>query len=387
MKYKPILTLSTLFLVLASCSKEANKIPKEVILNLDEISLTVDVHSEKQNEFLNSIDHIAYIDEHISEFGNESNSTPIPVSFSWNEENELSQKANKYILTISENNDLSNPLTYVTKSLSYDVYNLKINTRYFYQLTSIHSGTSFLSSIQEFTINVHAPRNLYVEGVENIRDLGGWNIGDSKIFKLGMLYRTAQFNYDNSLFDSKPTKKGKKVLLDELKIKTEIDLRRTIDFDGYDEAQSTSSSPLGSTVKYISTPMYYGKSNIFTRSENKDSIKTFFNALADESNYPIAFHCVRGTDRTGALAYALGALVGMNEDDLITDYLFSDFAKIGDPIKYSTISGNEFYVRGIANSEGTTLSEKAKNYLHNTCEIEIDVLDAIIDILTEEMAY
>ena len=53
MKYKSILTLSTLFLILTSCSKEAIKVPEEVILNLDEISLTVDVHSEKQNEFLN----------------------------------------------------------------------------------------------------------------------------------------------------------------------------------------------------------------------------------------------------------------------------------------------------------------------------------------------
>ena len=221
--------------------------------------------------------------------------------------------------------------------------------------------------------------------MENVRDLGGWYIGENKTFKQGMIYRTAQFNYGGQLnsYVSKPSKEGKNTLLKELKIKTDIDLRRTIAFDDYDEVNGIKSSPLGKSVKYVSCPMVYGNSNIFTRNSNVNSIKLFFNTLANPNNYPVAFHCMRGTDRTGALAYVIGALVGMSEDDLMLDYLFSDLANIGNPVKASTINGSEFFVQGIANSEGSSLSEKTKNYLVNTVGVEVSTLNTIIDILAE----
>ena len=388
MKYKSLSVLSLLMVLATACSKDAVKIPKEVRLDVSDIVATVDIHSSDQKSFLESADPVTYIDNNISDFGHSSNSAPSPVTFFWEEANDLNQKANKYVLSISENVDMSDSLEYSTKKLSFDVFNLKLKTRYYYQIKSIHSGKSFLSSIKEFTIDSYAPRNIYVDGVENVRDLGGWNIGENKIFKQGMIYRTSQFNYGGvNTFVSSPSKEGKNSLLNELKIKTDIDLRRNSDFDGYDEVNGITSSPLGKNVKYVSAPMQYGNSNIFTSSRNKNSIKTFFNTLANEDNYPVAFHCVRGTDRTGALAYVIGALVGMSSEDLIKDYLFSDFANIGDPVRYSTISGEDFYVQGIANSEGANLSEKTKNYLHNTVGVEISTLEAIKDILVEEMTY
>ena len=386
MKYKTLLTSLTLTLLLTGCAKDAVKVPKEVTLSVLEISSSVEIHTEKQKELIFASDPASLID---NTYGKTSLSAPLPVTFSWSETNDLEQAASKYILRINEYGS-SDFLEYTTKENSYDVYNLKINILYNYQVISVHSNKKFASETQRFTINQVAPRNIYVEGVENIRDLGGWDIGENKFYRQGKIYRTAQFNrggpgYDR--YESEPTKEGKKTLLNELKIKTEIDLRKTIAFSDQDEVGGITSSPLGSKVKYVSCPMEYGDKNIFTNEKNIDSIKLFFNKLANLNNYPIAFHCMRGTDRTGALAYAIGALVGMSEEDLMLDYLFSDLANIGNPVKATTISGEDFYVQGIASSEGTTLSEKAKNYLHNTCEIEFDVLDAIIDILTEEMIY
>ncbi|MBO4667830.1 MAG: tyrosine-protein phosphatase, partial [Bacilli bacterium] len=343
------------------------------------------IHTEEQTSFINSDDPAQLIEDNTARYGNRSVEKPLPVSFSWREENDLDQKASKYILKISENQYLDNALEYTTKERSIDVYNLKINTQYYYSVTSNHHGKLFDSEVLSFTIEDNAPRNILVEGVENVRDLGGWNIGSNKKYKQGLIYRTAQFNINGygTKYQSEPTKEGKNTLLNELKIKTEIDLRRTEAFDGTDEVGGITASPLGKSVNYVSCPMFFGNRNIFTTSDNLNSIRLFFNTLANADNYPVAFHCLRGTDRTGALAYVLGALVGMSSDDLMLDYLFSDLANIGTPVRASSINGSGFYVQGIANSEGTTLSEKTKNYLHNTVGVEISTLETIIDILTE----
>lgn len=377
-----IALLPFLFLVITSCGVS---IPKEVIITHDELTTNLTIHSDEQKAILEAEDPAYLIDNNTATYGRTSNSKPLPITISWKEENDLNKAASSYLIKISELADLSNPITYASKENSFDIYNLKINTRYYYSVSANHHGHYFDSDVKNFIINEKAPRNLYVDGVENCRDLGGWNIGEGKTYQQGLIYRTAQFNYGGGLnsFVSEPSKEGKSTLLDVLKIKTDIDLRKTASFNGDDEVNGITSSPLGKTINYVSCPMVYGNANIFTQEENKPSIKLFFETLADVNNYPVAFHCVRGTDRTGALAYVLGALVGMNEEDLMLDYLFSDLANIGNPIKATTINGEGFYIQGIASSDGASYSEKTKNYLIDNVGVTSETLDAIVSILTK----
>lgn len=383
MKYKTLFVLASTFILATSCG-ENYPVPGFVDLTVGSIPMSVSIHSQEQYDFIHVENIAEYIEVNYDSYGDESNSKPVPITFSWDETNDLDQQASNYHLTISESSDLSNPLVYITTEKSIDIYNLKINTKYYYRVSSNHYGTLFNSEIDNFTIGDDAPRNIFIDGVENVRDLGGWNIGNEKIYKQGMIYRTAQFNYGGIVnkYECAPTEEGKRVLRDELKIKTDIDLRRNIAFDDYDEVNGITSSPIG--AKYVAAPMIYGNKNIFTRAKNVPSIQLFFNTLADESNYPIAFHCTRGTDRTGALAYVLGALVGMSEKDLMLDYLFSDLANIGNPVKASIITADDFFIKGIADSEGSSLSEKTMNYLNTTCNIARSTLESIIDILTED---
>ena len=204
-----------------------------------------------------------------------------------------------------------------------------------------------------------------------------------KTFKQGLIYRTAQFNYnkkDESAIPSAPSAKGKATLLKELKIKSEVDVRQR-DNKGKDETAGVRSSPLGSSVKYQYLPMKFGGSNIFEEDDNDASIKSFFEYMAVESNYPIAFHCVRGTDRTGALAYAIGALCGVSYYYLLRDYLFSNFANIGGTVKESTLESPSYYAEGINNSEGSSMSEKAANYLKAKVGVGQETLESIKAIL------
>ena len=381
---------TTLLLVssLVSCGPTptpTNPAPKEVNLTLNDVDVTNGIHTAEQKKLLQSDDPGKLISDYSLTYRELVDHIPNSVHFSWEEENDISQPASYYTLSIWEKNNKPTTISYLTQNKNYDVYNLKINTDYQYKLVSTHYSSNFESVTKEFKISDAAPRNLRVDGVQNVRDLGGWTLENGKTYKQGMIYRTAQFNYGGSAntYESAPTSEGMNSLLNELKIKTEIDLRRTIAFDNYDEVNGITSSPIGGHVNYVSLPMKYGGKNIFTNELNTQNIKAFFTTLTNPSNYPIAFHCLRGTDRTGALAYALGALVGMSELDLLKDYLFSDLANIGNLVYKNTIYASDFFVTGIKNSSGSTLSEKTKNYLYATCGVEESTLNTIIGLLTE----
>ena len=383
---KKIIVLTHLLLVgvLCSCDKP---VPKQVMIELSDVSSPVSIHTAKQLEFINADDPDALVDADSVSYGRKSNSFPNKVKITWTETNDINQEANGYQFLINEKGkDLVNYHLPNVKEI--ELTNFKLETNYEYEVVSVHGSRDnypFGSDKKEFAVSDVAPRNLYIEGVENCRDLGGWDIGEGRVYKQGLIYRTAQFNYGGGLnsYKSEPTESGLFELTSNLKIRTDIDLRKTVAFNDEDEVNGITSSPLGNDVNYVSCPMIYGNQNIFTVEENKPSIRLFFETLGQERNYPIAFHCMRGTDRTGALAYVLGALVGMNEKDLMLDYLFSDLANIGTPVRKSTISGQDFYIQGILESEGATLSEKTKNYLVNTVNVSKTLLNKIIDILTD----
>ena len=383
---KKIIVLTHLLLVgvLCSCDKP---VPKQVTIELSDVSSPVSIHTAKQLEFINADDPDALVDADSVSYGRKSNSFPNKVKITWTETNDINQEANGYQFLINEKGkDLVNYHLPNVKEI--ELTNFKLETNYEYEVVSVHGSRDnypFGSDKKEFAVSDVAPRNLYIEGVENCRDLGGWDIGEGRVYKQGLIYRTAQFNYGGGLnsYKSEPTESGLFELTSNLKIRTDIDLRKTVAFNDEDEVNGITSSPLGNDVNYVSCPMIYGNQNIFTVEENKPSIRLFFETLGQERNYPIAFHCMRGTDRTGALAYVLGALVGMNEKDLMLDYLFSDLANIGTPVRKSTISGQDFYIQGILESEGATLSEKTKNYLVNTVNVSKTLLNKIIDILTD----
>ena len=383
-KYNVLLSILTIgVLSLSSCAKTPNEvqlIPQE--------NINVSIHTDLQKGFIEANNPDDYISQHDAELTSYSYSAPKPIIFSFDVTTDNGAVASSYDLFVSENSDLSSALHYTSGSSDIDVYNLKLNTKYYYQVTANYKKGSFTSDIYSLTTEDSIVRNIYVEGVENIRDLGGYRLENGKRIKQGLIYRTAQFNYDkndSSAIKSEPTQKGLNTLLNELKIKTDVDVREKSNKSGQDETNGITSSPLGEGVNYQYLPLRFGGSNIFAVEQNKESLKSFFELCADERNYPIAFHCVRGTDRTGALAWALEALCGVDEADLYRDYLFSNFAKIGGTtIRKKNINGTSYYPYGISSSEGDSMSEKTINYLISSVGVSRETLIAIQDILIEK---
>ena len=80
------------------------------------------------------------------------------------------------------------------------------------------------------------------------------------------------------------------------------------------------------------------------------------------------------------ICFLINALLGVSEEDLYKDYLFSMFGEITVNRNPSTI---EDYIKKVSNSDGETLKEKTFNYLLNAGVNEED-LNTLIRVMTSK---
>lgn len=316
-------------------------------IKLADLGNNVQIHTDLQQSALN--DRTDKILQYAK--GAEELSHPKAITLSW-----TSSVSGTYTVKIGENSNLSDAKTYTTTSKSLSLYNLKIGTKYYWQV----SCGSSVSSTSSFTTSSSAPRNLYISKVTNCRDIGGWSTGSGSV-KQGLLYRTAKLD---SISDT-----GKSTMLDDLGIKTEIDLRETTE-------KGVGSSALGNSVKYCNVPMENGGNRL---TKNKEKVKDVFKILADKNNYPIVFHCSAGADRTGLIAFLINGLLGVSESDLVRDFSFTNFGNIGGSRGHDALND---YLPIIKKASGSTLAEQMYNYLVNDTGVSASYLDSVISILS-----
>lgn len=379
-KFLTLFVLGTATINLSACEND----PKSVTFTLSDAN-GADIHTEHQGLFLEDPkpDNIGRYSAFAEK---EGYSAPNPITLMWKV-----TSAKNYQVSISENADMSNALTYsVAKNKGFDFFNAKVNAKYYWTVTANYKSNSFTSDVASFTTKDTILRNIRVDGVDNVRDLGGYKLANGKTIKQGLLYRSGQLN-KAKVTSNEPlaTEDGQKVLTEQLKIKTDVDLRKNVAADdGTIENSGLNYSPIGSEVTYSSLPMYYDGQNMLEHNEpeklarNRESIVEFFDILADSTSYPVIYHCVQGKDRTGLLSYLVGALLGMNETDLYRDYLFTNFStSVGSPCKPDDISKR--YGLTINKVEGDSLSAKTYKYLNEELSIPTSTLDNVIANLSE----
>ncbi len=364
---KIILTILSISLIsLTSCDSK---------LVFKEIKGKVEIHSEHQLLYLED-DNYNNIGKYAAYSAKEGYANPLPVNLSWS-----GGKA-PYVLSISENEDFSSSLTFETNNKSFDFYNAKIDTTYYWKV----SDKDNVEVSSSFVTNSIAPRNIFVDGVDNMRDLGGYQLSSGQRIKQGLIYRSGEFNKNNNASMILNITDTGLDMIDELNIKTDIDLRRNYEKDSKIETSNITSSPLGDDVNYVQAPMHYGGENFLDNSDplidamNKSSIKIVFETIADANNLPVVFHCVQGKDRTGFISYLIEGLLGVSEIDIYRDYLFTNFSSAsGSACKSDDIDNR--YGATIQAVEGDNLSQKIYKYLNETLLISEEVLDAVIDNL------
>ncbi len=370
--------IALLPLLLTSCGAKA-----PTSLELSGTVIKTDIHTEAQLNYIKDSNV-----EHINDYTgagviDESKSDGVVITI--DAKSEGGDMPPKYQIVVEEASDPTKHVTFQTTKNECTFRNLKVNTKYNFEIAAVYPSETFISERFSFTTDNTLPRNMNVSTVSNFRDLGGYSLGNNKFIKQGMIYRSAEFNESYKVYNT-ISDNDISVLINHLKIKSDIDLRLNTEGSSGIETGGITSSPLGTSVFYYNCPMIFQGSNVLDKAENQDSVKKFFNYLADEGNYPLVFHCAQGKDRTGCLAYVIEALLGAgdeSDDPLLRDYLFTNFSDVKGICKVDDIMANSKVGGAIAKEEGATLSEKTYNHLVNKNGIAKETLDKIISILTE----
>ena len=299
---------------------------------------------------------------------------PTPLTISWESE----EQPLYYVFELSTSKKMARAESYVTFDDSITFKYLNMGYDYYYQIQAKFEDRIVKSRIFSFS-TAYLPRTIYVDdNVSNTRDWGGYLCGNGTMrVKQGIVYRGGKLE--------DITAEGKRIMLEDLGIKTDLDVR------GDGEATSKI-SPLGAGVQYIETkgPYYLGSSGInfdenggtAEREVFKQALITEIRAFADPNNFPIYIHCSLGRDRTGTLCFLINALLGVSEIDLYRDYEISFMSRTGsNGHTMSTIKPTfDNLYNYIKRYSYGNLAKNAEKYM-----LDLGITQAEIDAIKENM--
>ena len=161
----------------------------------------------------------------------------------------------------------------------------------------------------------------------NFRALGGFASGDGRIMKTGLLFRTGDLSAmtpDDMLFMQRKSKirfyydlrNDKEIAPSEFesKIQSAGICRRHFPMEGYDETFSKILHP---------TPDDYVQVYMQMLKISGDVIAEFFQSIAQNDHFPLAFGCFAGKDRTGVLTALILDSIGIPWNAIARDYALS----------------------------------------------------------------
>ena len=215
-----------------------------------------------------------------------------------------------------------------THKTSLEIDNLEIACDYKWRVKGVAADGAQLRAEGTFRTEDIAPRLIHLSRVHNMRDFGGRvGLGGRRV-RQGIVYRSAGLNSNAHKSKSKGGMvPGKETLTDKSRAyaKGVLGIRTDLDLRSDRECFGMTGSPLGPEVKWIkiSSSAYSGMG----KDSGKEAFAKVFRVFLDEKNYPIDFHCIAGADRTGSLAFILGALLGVDEDELWRDWEVTAFQK------------------------------------------------------------
>lgn len=234
-----------------------------------------------------------------------------------------------------------------TYDRSVDFEYLFVDTEYDYLIKTYLSDETIVETQGRFKTAV-SPRIINIEGVYNMRDIGGAKTISGKKIKQGLLYRGTELDgQQNGRYNIGP--KSVEIMREKFRIKTELDLR--------DRKSTEETNALGEGVNHnFYRVLSYEK--IFSEEEYFEETRKLFSDLAKSDTYPAYLHCSYGKDRTGTMVHLLQILLGVSEE---TAYKQFELSGLVDGVVDN--ASMDLYLKEFNKLDGNTMQEKAENYL------------------------
>lgn len=326
----------------------------------------VSLQTPRQKEFCESEESRKAADGSLSfrwyalEEGGAEHSLPLPVHFSWEEEG---AEAPLYQLLVSRQPDMSAPRWVITGETEYDWYNLEIGATYYWCVQK--DGKR--SSVGSFSVAQILPRNLKIDGISNVRDMGGYRVKDG-VIRQGRIFRGGELELHMHL-----TQEGA-MAMKELGIRTDLDMRG----EAVGVVEHFTSEALGMQHILVPSVPY----DAVFAEEHRQSVRELYQVFTKPENFPIYFHCWGGADRGGTAAFLLGAFFGMSYEDLIFEYEYTSLAIWG--IRTRNYPPFAELVRLLTALPGKDLQEKARYFLKHYADLTDSQLDGLYDAMVEK---
>ena len=320
--------------------------------------------------YLDIVKNYLESDKGVEEFYEKVGNAYAPVAVEWKNtyENVQSVKVEYSVnedMTDAEETELEG---YKTKL---NLYNLLKGTKYYVRVTAKLAGGEEKTALSSFETTDLGARFMKIDGIFNVRDLGGYKTASGETTLQNMFFRGGALSPESHgwydyvrLSDS-----GKKYMSEKLGIKTDFDLRTA------SENLNLTASPIpGANLEY------YGVGGYLSAFTETAAYRKVFSALSDKTKYPVYLHCTGGADRTGTISFIVNALLGVDERTLIQDYELTSFS-IYELRNYNgtTYQFKDFFEK-LKTYEGDTLQQKTENYLLSigVTETEIYNIKAIM---------
>ena len=168
-----------------------------------------------------------------------------------------------------------------------------------------------------------AAQPLDIDGLVNVRDLGGLRTVDGRKVRSGQVVRS-----DNP---KSLSEQGHAELIAEVSPRTVVDLRMDMEVEreGYtliDHSVTVINHAMvpqsGVTPEQIQAGMADNLVEDYRRQieANATSIIAALELIADESSRPVIIHCTAGKDRTGIVTALLLDILGVDHETIVADY-------------------------------------------------------------------
>ena len=259
----------------------------------------------------------------------------------------------------------------------FPIYNLLPNKTYYYKVTHVLSDGSLVEAKSgNFTTSSEAWRLLYIDGTQNVRDLGGWTGLNGKKVKYGKIIRGAALN-DSSLPELLLTGKGRRSL-GELAIQAELNL------GAIDTETSIAANCVYKKLYYTNYAIAITDETY--RAKFKEVLEWIVEQLT--ASKPIYMHCQGGCDRTGTLSFQLLGLLGVSESDLAKEYELSSFSSIGFGRLRTTTKAVDTYdyvgmVEALKAYSGNTITDKFYDFATTGCGISAETITNFRNLMLE----
>jgi protein tyrosine/serine phosphatase len=201
-------------------------------------------------------------------------------------------------------------------------------------------------------------RQLNWEGCNNVRDLGGLSAIDGRKTRWGALVRSDDpFKLTTKGWEALLAHDVRTIISLRTEGKTEYEFNLQVLPSGV-ELVSVAIEDLGDTefvqqwaaTELWCTPLYYQDALKRWPQRHADVVAAFAQAHPGG----VLIHCVRGIDRTGIIAMLLLALVGVEAEDIVTDYELSPDPERDEILKAQNTSSRNVILDTLTNLDVET---------------------------------